>query len=257
MKSKKNANGSRTTLSVCVRPRRCPEVKTELLGQATETKDRLVNSARDKLSAGMQEIWQEAKARAAANPAAALALGAGIAWRLLQRPPVASALVGLGLISLWRTDPRYPAPGADLAARSREFFEVAKEKAQDTAENVRTTAGQARTAASEFMESATESVGAAAQATHEAFDQVRQTGEGFIPAAADRAKHVVGRAVEFTSSDKERDQILLGAAALALAAAVGMAVHRSQSTNSAQGRHETFSPENRWPSRGVLAGRNW
>jgi hypothetical protein len=207
-------------------PETMSQVKSELLGQAAETADDLVNSARGKLSAGMQEIWREAKARAAANPAAALALGAGVAWRLIQRPPVASALVGIGLISLWRTDPRYPAPGADLAARSGELLEAAKQRAHGAAEELQIRTGQVRSAASDLMESAAETVGNAVQAGQAALEDARQTGERVIPPAAERAKAVVDRAVELTSSDKERDQILLGAAALALAAALGIAVQR-------------------------------
>src|ERR1700733_8486372 len=94
------------------------DFKADLLAQASQTKDELVGKAKDSVSAGVRDLWSEMKARAAANPAAALALSAGLAWRLIQRPPIASALVGVGLLSLWRTDPRHPAPGADLAARS-------------------------------------------------------------------------------------------------------------------------------------------
>src|SRR4026208_651381 len=45
------------------------------------------------------------KARAAANPSAALAIGAGLAWRLVKHPPIATALIGAGAPSLWRTNP--------------------------------------------------------------------------------------------------------------------------------------------------------
>jgi hypothetical protein len=76
------------------------------------------------------------------------------------------------------------------------------------------------------MESAAETVGSAVHAAHEALDDARQTSGGLIPAAADRARVIVRRAGELTPSDKERDQILLGAAALALAAAVGIAAQR-------------------------------
>ena len=57
-------------------------------------------------------LWEKLKARAAANPAAMLAIAAGLGWRLMNRPPIASALIGLGLFSLWRT------PGAPLDKRS-------------------------------------------------------------------------------------------------------------------------------------------
>ena len=51
----------------------------------------------------LQRITEDLKARAAANPSAALAIGAGVAWRLLRHPPIATALIGAGVLSLWRT----------------------------------------------------------------------------------------------------------------------------------------------------------
>ena len=147
--------------------------KADLLARASETKDQLVGKAKESVTAGAQDLWRETKARAAANPAAALALGAGLAWRLLHHPPIASALVGVGLISLWRTDPRYPAAGADLAARSAEFFEAAKAKAEDSSADVRARAGQIRSAANDFMESAAEVVENAVEASQDAMEAVR------------------------------------------------------------------------------------
>src|SRR4029079_7410544 len=56
-------------------------------------------------------LWEKLKAQAAANPAAVMAIAAGLGWRLIKRPPIASSLIGLGLFSLLRTsakplDPR-------------------------------------------------------------------------------------------------------------------------------------------------------
>ena len=48
-------------------------------------------------------FWEKLKARAASNPAAVMAIGAGLAWRIIQHPPIASALIGVGLFSLWKT----------------------------------------------------------------------------------------------------------------------------------------------------------
>jgi hypothetical protein len=200
--------------------------KADLSAQASETKDRLLDKAKESASHRTQALWHEIKARAAANPAAALALGAGLAWRLLRRPPVASALVGVGLISLWRTDPRHPASGADLVARSAEFFEAAKGKADDATAAVHERTRQVRSAATELMESATEAVGNVVQSSQETVETMRQRGQEMLPVAADRVRAVMGRVGEFSSTDKERDQILLGAAALALAAAVGIAAQR-------------------------------
>jgi hypothetical protein len=200
--------------------------KADLLAQASETKDQLVGKAKDTVNAATRDLSREIKARAAANPAAALALGAGLAWRLLHRPPIASALVGIGLISLWRTDPRHPVPGADLAARSAEFFEAAKAKAEDAGADLHARAGQIRSAAHEFMERAAEVVGNTAQGSQHAIETIRQRGQETLPVAADRARAAMDRVVELSPSVRERDQILLGAAALAIAAAVGIAAQR-------------------------------
>jgi hypothetical protein len=200
--------------------------KADLVAQASETKDQLVGKAKDSATAGMRDLWSEMKARAAANPAAALALGAGLAWRLAQRPPIASALVGIGLLSLWRTDPQHPAPGADLAARSAEFFQTAKGKAEDATAVLHERAGQVRSAAGEWMNSTAEAVGNAVQASQETFATVRQRGQEMLPVATDGSKAVMDRFRDFSPSVKERDQILFGAAALALAAAVGVATQR-------------------------------
>jgi hypothetical protein len=199
--------------------------KADLFAQASETKDQLVGKARATASAGMRDLWSEVKARAAANPAATLALAAGLAWRLMHRPPIASVLVGIGLLSLWRTDPRHPAPGADLAARSVEFLETAKGKAEDASAALQERAGQVRSAANELMDNTAEAVGNAVRASRETLETMRQRGQEVLPVAADRARAVMGR-IELSPSGKERDQMLLGGAALALAAAVGVAAQR-------------------------------
>jgi len=45
---------------------------------------------------------EDMKAKASENPAATLAISAGLAWRLLRHPPIATALIGAGLFSLLR-----------------------------------------------------------------------------------------------------------------------------------------------------------
>jgi hypothetical protein len=200
--------------------------KADLLAQVSETKDEFVGRARASVTAGMHDLWGEVKARAAANPAAALALGAGLAWRLLRRPPIASALVGVGLISLWRTDPKNPAPGSDLAARTAELLDTARAKAEVAGADLHARTEQIRSAASEFMEGTAEAAGDALEASQHAIGTIRRRGQKMIPVAAGSARAAMDRMVELSPSVKERDQILLGAAALALAAAVGVAAQR-------------------------------
>ena len=57
------------------------------------------------VQSGLRQMLDDLKARAAANPSAALAIGAGIAWRFMKDPPIATALIGAGMLSLWRTTP--------------------------------------------------------------------------------------------------------------------------------------------------------
>src|SRR3954468_15660418 len=78
------------------------EFTDDLKQEALDTKDALLEKARDTAQSTAQSFLDDLKARAAANPAATLAIGAGIAWRLLRHPPIATALVGAGL---FRTDP--------------------------------------------------------------------------------------------------------------------------------------------------------
>jgi hypothetical protein len=112
-----------------------------------ETKDEVMDKAKDAAQDGAERLVAELKARAAANPLATIAIGAGLAWRLVHRPPIATVLVGLGLIGLARTTPSQrasqpymgfldedPVPerqGSDLASHAEALADAAKEKVQD------------------------------------------------------------------------------------------------------------------------------
>ena len=86
-------------------PETLTRFKDDLLAEARETKDEWVDKGKEAVKDGAERAWTELKERAAANPVAALANGAGLAWRLYQRPPVATLLVGMGLVGLLRTSP--------------------------------------------------------------------------------------------------------------------------------------------------------
>jgi ElaB/YqjD/DUF883 family membrane-anchored ribosome-binding protein len=66
-------------------------------------KEVLLGKAKSTAQATLSSVVEDVKAKAIANPAAALAIGAGVAWRLVRHPPIATALVGVGLFSLLRT----------------------------------------------------------------------------------------------------------------------------------------------------------
>ena len=79
-------------------------------------------------------VWEKLKARAAANPAAMLAIAAGLGWRLMNRPPITSALIGLGLFSLWQTS------GVPLDKRSS-FLQQSAQSLKAQGEEFATAAG--------------------------------------------------------------------------------------------------------------------
>jgi hypothetical protein len=189
--------------------------KEELLTQALETKNQLVRKAQEKLSAGIEDLWAETKARAAANPAAALAIGAGIAWNVVRRPPIASTLIGVGLVSLLRTDARRPAIGAELVSRSMDELVTAKRKVADWA------------AQEGGLNDATAAVSAVAQdvvqSTVEAAQGIAQKSASVV---RDGTRSVVDQVATLPTPSEERDKYLLGAAALALAAAIGIAAQK-------------------------------
>jgi hypothetical protein len=107
----------------------------------------LVEKAKEAAKDGAQRVLTQLTERVAANPAAALAIGAGLAWRLFHRPPIATLLVGMGLVGLLRTSPsqhssqpfmglhdedpkpRYRNDAGDGSLAT--FADVAKEKVQD------------------------------------------------------------------------------------------------------------------------------
>ena len=187
------------------------------------------------------------KARAAANPAAALAIGAGIAWRVIERPPIAAALIGAGLFSLFRTEPKESSPfeQRDYLAEGRERF---KEQLSDFAGGIRdgvaeaasVTADHAGNLASAAVVKVQDFAATAASVTGEqassvgtlASDAISDASEWAedMPARAGRVIQKASLAVEDAISDDDtRDKILLGAAGVAVAAALGLAFQRSLS----------------------------
>ena len=212
--------------------------KDELWAEARETKDELVEKTKEAAKDGAQRVLTQLTERVAANPAAALAIGAGLAWRLFHRPPIATLLVGMGLVGLLRTSPsqhssqpymglhdedpkprRNDAGNASLAA----FADAAKEKVQDwsahTGEAVRQTGTQ--------IADKTASVADRASAMlHDAGDAARDTMTEIADKAASIADRASHRLRDTIPDQDDRDTYLLGAAALAVAAAVGIAFQR-------------------------------
>lgn len=81
-------------------PATISHAKADLMAQAHDYRHRLMESVGGAANDGARTLRATLRQRAQDNPAAFAAIGAGILWRLWQRPPVATLLVGAGLASL-------------------------------------------------------------------------------------------------------------------------------------------------------------
>jgi gas vesicle protein len=197
-------------------PHTIAEFKEDLWARARETKDGVV---------------ADLKARAAANPLAVAALAAGVGWRLFHRPPIATLLVGLGLVGLLRRSPsqadyeRAEEVFDPEAWRSRAsgFADAAKQKVQDWSAQASQAAREAKTQVAETAASMAER---ASEMLHDAGDTARDRMTRLADDAASASDRAATRLRAAMPDRDDRDTILLGAAALAVAAAVGIAVQR-------------------------------
>jgi uncharacterized membrane-anchored protein YhcB (DUF1043 family) len=194
-------------------------------------------------------LWEKIKARAASNPAAVIAIGTGLVWRLIQRPPIASALIGVGLFSLWKTTPRtaYDAMGnrLDYVQQSKESFKEQAGQAFAAAANVADKAQEAATAKGTevwetakgkmqgWQEAAGLVVGELKSSGDSVLDKVKSSGDDLV--ANTRAKEspfrnqiddLAANAAQKRRDDDTRNSLLLGIAGAAIAAALGIACQK-------------------------------
>jgi hypothetical protein len=178
-------------------------------------------------------MLDELKARVAANPSAALAIGAGIAWRFLKDPPIATALIGAGVLSLWRTGPIRVDDEDYLRTAQERFGEqvsqavrTVKNYAAETATAAGETVGTYARSARETVEGVTSSV---VEEAAERIDRARDAAKHVPDKAIDAAQHVKSQFGRVVSDDGARDQLLLGVAGLAVVTALGIAYQRRAS----------------------------
>jgi hypothetical protein len=167
----------------------------------------------------VKRVGADLKARAAANPSAALAIGAGLAWRLLKHPPIATALVGAGVLSLWRTTPIAVDEEDYLTAAQQRFGEQIGEAVETVKEYAAETAVAAREQAGIYAKSAGDTIERlAASATEKAAERIENGREA--------AAYARSQFDQVTGDEDFRDKLLLGVAGLAVAAALGIAYDR-------------------------------
>ena len=130
---------------------------------ALNAKDAVIELAKDAVRSKVSSFVDELKAKAAANPAAALTIGAGIAWHVVRHPPIATALIGAGLYSLWRSqavpsDTNYFEHGKErLMEQASELGVSAKDMAYEAGDAVVAKAGELADTAQEIVQGWTQS----------------------------------------------------------------------------------------------------
>jgi hypothetical protein len=116
---------ARARLTADLNRLRAPETfarfKGELAAEAEHTKDEWIAKAKDTLNERTTSILDDLKARAAANPLAAVSIGAGLIWHLVRHPPIATILVGLGVYGLIRTNQNEPDVVSPVWSRAQEL----------------------------------------------------------------------------------------------------------------------------------------
>jgi len=201
------------------------------------------------------DLTADIKSRAAANPAAVLAIGAGLLWRFAHRPPIATVLVGIGVASLLRTSPSSPpsavvtrgnemlqaanAMAGDLSEHAREALQTVGAKAGELTEQAREALQAANAKAGEWSEQVREAATSAAasvsetsgrvseevtQAAAQASEQARQ----FATRASQSAERVADAAERVLPGSTSRDTLLLGVAALSIGAAALINYRRTE-----------------------------
>jgi len=222
-----------TGLATLGAPRTLDQLRYAMRNDASQMKDRWIGAAREGVGDQLRDWMSVAKQKAAANPGAVAAIGAGLAWRLMRHPPVATALVGAGLYSLLATD-----------RNERSFAE--RHRLEERAESVVAKAHDLRDAATEMLSTSTEKIqdwasqisetgGEVADAIKERVSRAADQGATTAHQALDSGQRLAESAAESLSAARRKladedaqDRILLGAAGLAVAAALGFALRRNK-----------------------------
>jgi ABC-type multidrug transport system fused ATPase/permease subunit len=191
---------------------RSPDILARFKDDLWAAKDDLVERTTEAAKDGAQRVFDDLKDRATANPAAALAIGAGLAWQLARRPPIATLLVGLGVVSLLRTSPwqasakrsaggydefeakldRKNAARRDTLSHAQKFTRTARQK-------VREWSADAGDVVSESMTQLTDIAASAAERTSDVVQEARAMAHQTASEVAERAAAMTQRASNVAS----------------------------------------------------------
>jgi hypothetical protein len=184
-----------SNLKVLTRDETIDELQETFIGEATAKKNQVVEIAKASGQDLFNELIASVKTKVAENPAAALAIGAGIGWKLWKNPPVASVLVGVGLYSLF----------------------TGKTETSAISDKVTETLSQAGERITEGLEAGKTSFNRTSERTQEL------AAEAWASTRNSVEKHLDNLAEQRLNT---KNAALLGVAGIAVAAAVGLAVQK-------------------------------
>lgn len=220
--------------------------------EAVQVKDSLVQSTKENAQDAISGVIEDLKSKAAANPAAVLAIAGGLGWWLFRNPPVTTALVGAGLVSLLRT------PSSNVPIEDRDLWSEGatrlKEQVVDMASSARdaaTTAGERigdriAESAADALASVQDSVQNGISATTDQLSESLEEGKEALQRTLDRTTqtaidgghHVANAAQGFRDTARRaehdladnvtdhlptKNSLLLAIAGVAVAGALGIA----------------------------------
>lgn len=208
---------------------RSPTALDEFRKSAT---DIIVDQVKTRTRSAWQSVLDDLKAKAAENPAATLAIGAGLAWRMFRHPPIATALIGAGLFSLLRTSTAQVIgmENADYVSHAKQRLRQQAthlggelvDRASDIGTELKTEAGVMteviKEKSAQFADAATDKVQEWAANMEEA---VRD-----VPEQAASLARRADRSTQRLQDPDVRDNLLLGIAGVAVIAALGTAYQR-------------------------------
>jgi hypothetical protein len=188
-------------------PATMSEFKDTVVRRATSMKDEVLREASDAAAHTAESLWSDIQQRASANPWAAIAIAAGLTWHLVRHPPISSALIGFGLISLLRTNrSSLPSPivtnAIEYAGRTREWAETATRNLKQWGEEAETHAQDAFAGSREVL-----------GRTEEVLNHTWRATADIAALGAEAGKRALQEA-------EIRDRVLLGAAVLAIGGAL-------------------------------------
>ncbi len=199
---------------------RAPETyeaaKAGLMERAFGYRDQI----RDNATGYGEGMIETMKAKAAANPLAVAAIGAGILWRLYKHPPITTVLVGLGVASLLRTDPD------DDSMKPGRLLEAASEKAIEYKDRAAAQVQQLRDAAVGAVEETIDAWSSDPVGREQARDIVAigaSTDRSLRPLFGENREAAAYNGAGRGDTSERRDAYLLGFAALAVGGAIALA----------------------------------